>query len=938
VENRKGLIIDSQDGNEIAAKYPGLLPEMKVGYRSFLSVPLISGDQPIGSLHFRSKRSGFYSEKDLRLAESIGNHIAGAIANAQLYLERKRAEEGLREREERLRLIAENARVVIWMMDMNLRYTYISPYIKHNLDYTPEEYVLKPLHEVLTPSSLELCMQLFAEEMEEEKRPGRDLYRSRTIEVEHIHRDGRIIWAEIHMTFIRDAAGKAVGILGITRDITERKRVEKALRQSEETARRLAMENEVVAEIGRIISSSVNIDEVYDHFAQEAKKIIHFDRITVSIFDLAEMSYFLLYTTGVEVPGFHKGDRHPIRIELLEKAGRMRPGIIYQVSAEREAQGEEEIRRQLPSFLPLYQAGLRSFMRIPLISKDEPIGSLNFLSREFEAYSESDLRVGGKVANQIAGAIANAQLFQKQKRTEEELFKSGERYRRLVEISPLMISVQKEGKYVYLNPAALKALGASKPEELLGRSIFEMIHPDYWDAARERLRLAEQGKAGPLIEEKIIRLDKKVIDVELSQIEVFDRDERAVMVVGRDITEQKKAEKEKAVLQEQLQQAQKMEAIGTLAGGIAHDFNNILAGILGYAELAGLDIPEGSKARYNLQQSIKSAHRAKDLVSQILAFSRQGAQERKPLDIRPVVKEGLKFLRSSLPATIEIRQGIEEELGAIEADPTQVYQVLMNLCTNAAHAMGDHGGVLEVSLNKVDLDEGMSAPSVGIEPGPYLRLRVRDTGHGMTPDVLKRIFDPYFTTKEVGKGTGMGLAVVHGIVKNYGGGIAVSSEVGKGSTFDIYFPRIEGVSLGLVAEKVEPLPLGGHERVLFVDDEQTIVEVGQKILEHLGYDVVARTSSVEALELFKATPERFDLVIMDMTMPNMTGDRLAQEILGIRPRIPVILCTGFSEYISEERAKTLGIREFVLKPLIMKDLAKAMRRALDSRKKKKGRD
>ncbi len=386
---------------------------------------------------------------------------------------------------------------------------------------------------------------------------------------------------------------------------------------------------------------------------------------------------------------------------------------------------------------------------------------------------------------------------------------------------------------------------------------------------------------------------------------------------------------------EQLHQAQKMEAVGTLAGGIAHDFNNILAAILGYAELANFDIAEDSRTKYNLQQSIKATHRARDLVQQILAFSRQARQERKPLDIKPLIKEGLKFLRASLPATIEIRQNMEEDPGTIEADPTQVYQVLMNLCTNAAHAMDEKGGVLEVSLGKADMDGEASAAPAGMEPGPYLRLRVSDTGHGMPPEILKRIFDPYFTTKEVGKGTGLGLAVVHGIVKSYGGGITVSSEMGKGSTFDIYFPRVQAMGRASEAERAEPLPFGGHERVLFVDDEKAIVEIGHSMLKYLGYEVEVRTSSIEALELFRAQADRFDLVITDMTMPNMTGDKLAQELLRIRPGIPIILCTGFSEYLTEEKAKALGVRELLMKPLAIRDLAQAVRRVLDYRKKKK---
>jgi PAS domain S-box-containing protein len=516
------------------------------------------------------------------------------------------------------------------------------------------------------------------------------------------------------------------------------------------------------------------------------------------------------------------------------------------------------------------------------------------------------------------------------------LRQSEERYRRLVELSPLMIMVHQQSRYVYANPAAVKALGASSAEELLGKSVFDVIHPDCWNIVRERIRVLESGEVAPAIEERFIRFDNKEIDVEVTNVQSLYQDEPVILVIGRDITKQKKAEKEKAALQEKLQQAQKMEAIGTLAGGIAHDFNNILAAIIGYAELAGLDIGENTKAKYNLQQSMKAALRAKDLVHQILTFSRQGSQDRKPLDIRPIVKEGLKFLRSSLPATVEIRQEMDKDLGVLEGDPTQVYQVLMNLCTNAAHAMEEKGGVLEVSLANVDANGKTLATNSGIGPGPYVRLRVGDTGHGIPAEIRERIFDPYFTTKEVGKGTGLGLAVVHGIVESCGGGIAVSSEVGKGSVFDVYFPRIEAAKSPSAADRVEPLPRDGHERVLFVDDEKAIAEIGKDVLEYLGYKVEVRTSSVEALEVFRAKPDHFDLVITDMTMPNMTGDKLAQEMIRIRPGIPIILSTGFSERITEENARAMGIREFVMKPLVIKELAQVMRRALDSRERKKG--
>jgi CheY-like chemotaxis protein len=380
-------------------------------------------------------------------------------------------------------------------------------------------------------------------------------------------------------------------------------------------------------------------------------------------------------------------------------------------------------------------------------------------------------------------------------------------------------------------------------------------------------------------------------------------------------------------------QRQKLEAIGTLAGGIAHDFNNILAAIMGYAELIGWEVPQTSKAGDNLRELLKAGCRARDLVQQILTFSRQSKQERKPIEIGPIIKETLKLLKASLPSSIEIKQEIEKDIGKIEADPTQIHQVLMNLCTNAGHAMSDHGGVLEVRLSHVDLDATTAAQSPNILPGSYIRLSVSDTGHGMSPEVFERIFDPYFTTKTVGKGSGLGLAVVDGIVKSHRGAITVDSKPGKGTTFHVYFPRIDHADGVRDTQEGESLVLGGNERILFIDDEQTLVDVGKQILRQLGYQVTIRTSSIEALKLFRAHPQQFDLVITDMTMPNMMGDKLAKELMGIRADIPIVLCTGFSEHITEEAAKEIGIREFAMKPLVTSDLAKTIRRALDRQKK-----
>jgi len=385
-------------------------------------------------------------------------------------------------------------------------------------------------------------------------------------------------------------------------------------------------------------------------------------------------------------------------------------------------------------------------------------------------------------------------------------------------------------------------------------------------------------------------------------------------------------EAEKQQLEMQLRQTQKMEAIGTLAGGIAHDFNNILGIISGYAELATLDATEGSRSQKCLKEIFTAGQRARDLVQQILTFSRQGATEPKPLQIGFAVKEVMKMLRATLPTTIEVKYSVPKELPAVVADPTQIHQVVMNLCTNASHAMRETGGILEVSLEEVMVDSAMTVRVPDLTPGRYQKLKVQDTGHGMSAEVIERIFDPFFSTKDPGEGTGLGLSVVHGIVKKHGGAIDVTSKAGGGTTFDVYFPSLGGVEEKAVDE-VTPLPTG-TERILLVDDEAAMVEMGRQMLESLGYKVTTQINSVEALGAFKAQPDAFDLVMTDMTMPRMTGADLSKEVLKIRPEVPIILCTGYSERIQEDSAKSIGIREFVLKPVVLREIAHIIRRAL----------
>lgn len=399
------------------------------------------------------------------------------------------------------------------------------------------------------------------------------------------------------------------------------------------------------------------------------------------------------------------------------------------------------------------------------------------------------------------------------------------------------------------------------------------------------------------------------------------------VVVARDITELKQKEAAQRHLEERLNQAQKMEAIGTLAGGIAHDFNNILSAILGYTEISLVHTSPHTQLSTNLNQILTAANRAADLVKQILVFSRQSEVELTPLKIQPVIKEGLKMLRSSIPTTISILEDIDPQCGAVLADPTQVHQILINLCTNAYHAMEQFGGTLAVTLQPTFIDTGDHTPQTSLSPGEYVKLTVSDSGTGIGPDLLDRIFDPYFTTKETGKGTGMGLAIVHGIIKNYGGTITVESSPGHGTTFHVYFPSLKEDA---VLEKTDASDIqGGKERILLVDDEQIIAEMSKTLLEQLGYHVTEQHTSIDALTTFQNTPYDFDLVITDQTMPCMTGAELAQKILKIRPEMPVILCTGYSNLIDKQSAKAIGIKGFTLKPLRKKSLAKLIRKVLD---------
>ena len=512
-------------------------------------------------------------------------------------------------------------------------------------------------------------------------------------------------------------------------------------------------------------------------------------------------------------------------------------------------------------------------------------------------------------------------------RSEEALRESELRFRIAFNTSPDSININKmDGTYIEINEGFTELTGYTR-EDVLGRSSIDI---NIWNDPEDRKTLTEGlKKVGRVenLEAQFCMKDGSIKTALMSASIIHLHGEPHILSITRDITARKKVENDKAKLEAQLRQVYKMEAIGTMAGGIAHDFNNIITIILGNADLARYATKDDGPAKVYIDNILKASDRAKEMVRQILAFSRKAKQDMVPV-IKPhlVLTETLTLLHSTIPSSVEIRQTFDTKCRTIKADPTQLNQILINLSANAVYAMNEKG-LLEVSLQEVELDKKATKFKKHLKPGPYAMLTVTDTGKGMNSEILERVFDPFFTTKKFGDGTGMGLAVVHGIIESYGGIISVESTPGKGTTFSLYFPII-GETAAQTCD-TDPGHYTGNERILFVDDEESLVEIGTKMLRLMGYQVTGKTNSLDAFETFKTNPDNFDLIITDQTMPNMSGAELAVELLKMRSDIPIILCTGYSSKISDQMAKEIGIADYFMKPFDTEQLAMIVRKTLD---------
>jgi len=648
----------------------------------------------------------------------------------------------------------------------------------------------------------------------------------------------------------------------------------------------------------------------------------------------------LVIDTAISVDGLDMGGIYlcnPVTGDFhLEYAKNLTPEFFNQIShLDRGSIQADFIMKGKPRYinyekmsLPVNalqkREGIKTLAVIPILYQGEVIGSINIASSTLEEIPLAARNLLESVGSHVGGAISRL-------RTEIALRESEEKYRRLVEsTSDWVWAIDLQGCLTYSNRAIKAHLGYDI-KKMMGHSTFSMIHSDERERSEKLFNKAVKRKKGwKNFTMRWLHKDGSIRFFESTAKPILDTDGEITGFTGidRDISARKRAEEQKERLEQQLQQAQKMEALGTLAGGIAHDFNNTLAVINGFSELALIQNEDNKRLHANMEQVLRAVRRGKDLVNQILAFSRQMDQERKPFDIRHILNDILKLLRASLPATVELKLNIQAKSGTAFIDPTQIHQVLMNLCSNAAYAMREKGGTLEIKLTEEVIGTKEIVQYPELKQGAFLRLSLKDTGQGIKSADMDRIFNPFFTTKELGEGSGLGLSVVHGIVKNHKGAIRVSSWPGKGTTFHILFPKINKKALQ-ITDVFKPLSKNVDEaRILFIDDQSILANAGKQMLENQGYHVIAQTSSVDALDIFRSQPSNFDLVVTDMTMPKMTGADLAKEILTIRKDIPIILCTGYSEKINPDNAKDIGIREMLMKPFSAHELIGAIQKVL----------
>ncbi len=826
------------------------------------------------------------------------------VAIVQNITERKQAEHDLKVAHQRTSAILNTVGEGIIAVGTDSRIHYVNQELLHIFGYSLEEIIGVHITKLM-PEKYRAAHSAGMKRYLENTTP---IIVDRRMEMEGLHKDGAVFPIEIKIEDT-EIDGKNRIFTAAIRDITERKRAEEELNKT-----------------NRMLRMISNCNETLIHSKSERELLDDMCKGIITDDDDYCMAWigYADHDGGKPVrpmaqAGYEEGYLETLNITWADtERGQGPTGTSIRTRKPVIAQDIHTDPRFKPWRREAEKRGYASSAAIPLVINSEAIGALNIYSAKPNGFDKQEMSLLMELAGDVSYGIASLRAAEKQKKTEKEVSRL---HTAIEQAEETVVITDTDGTIQYVNPAFERITGykadaviGQNPNILKSGKHDESFYTEMWETITGGEawvgHFINKKKNGELFEE----------EATISPIKDPSSTIIGYVAVKRDVTRE-------VMLERQFRQAQKMEAMGTLAGGIAHDFNNILFAMLGYSSLVVDYLPEGSDARENLDEVIKAGARAKDLVRQILAFSHQTEQEFQPIQLHLIVKEVLKLMKVSIPPSIVIRQNVNMKFDTVMADPSQIHQVVMNLATNASHAMQHSGGVLEVSLTAVDVDIDLAETNAKLREGPYVLLSVSDTGHGMNKATIERIFEPFFTTKDVGEGTGMGLAAVHGIVGAHGGAITVESKIGKGATFNIYLPRVE--SAVSVEPSAEPSVPHGNEKILVVDDEVSIVRLMEQMLKRLGYDAVAFSSSGDALESFLEDSDKFDLVITDQSMPGMMGEALARAIHKVRPNTPIIMMTGFAKTVSLEKVKTIGVRELLLKPIIPNDLGRTVRRVLD---------
>lgn len=838
------------------------------------------------------ERGVTYWDWSLAPTKDNSGKINGLVFTLLEVTERILSEKRSQKSEKNFRTLIENVIDWVWVVDKDGTYTYVSPQAKDLIGYEINEILGRTPFDFMSQTEAARVAPIFFKAVNN---------REKIIALEDslLAKDGSEVVFETNAAPIYNTENAFIGYMGTCRDITLRKHAEKERRLNEIRLEALMQLNE---------SGPTDPDEL-SRFALEKSALLTDSNIGFINFLSDDEKHIThsVYTKNTlahcrppkEIQAFEIA-----KCELLSETLRKRQPIIVNENPE-----ERAAAAGFSSGLPL----VRRFISIPVFEEDR-MAAIAALGNKEQPYTREDVR-------QFRLFMDGLWRILQRKRIENTLKISEMRFRELAELLPETIyETDLEGNLTFVNPQAFQMFGYTQQDFDSGLNAFQMIIEEDLARAKENYWKIIQGETVEVTEYTGRKKDGTTFPA-LFRSSSIQRNSEIVGLRGFiiDITQ-------KQQMQAQLEHSRKMQAIGALAGGVAHEFNNMLTIIMGNAELAAEDIPGCNAAAEQLKEIQKASLRAKEVVQRLLNVARKSHSARKPTRIAEILYESLDLLQRTIPSTVSIRQKISCTAETILADSTEIHQVVLNLCTNAQHALHEETGVINVSLEPITLDQAMGTQFNRLEPGPYAKLIISDTGEGIHPDIMERVFEPYYTTKEIDKGLGMGLAVVDGIIKKHEGAIHIKSEVGKGTTVEVFFPLIETQADIKTAQK-KTLP-ASTERVLLIDDEPSILKMLTQMINRYGYEVTGSSASVEALELFRRQPHGFDLVITDMSLPHMPGDRLAREMMRIRPDIPVILCTGHNERMNEKKALNLGIKAFITKPFLKNNIVQTIQDVL----------